>query len=102
MKESLSMRNMLRKAVPLLLCLLAARVGAADSPLTTLAERSSFERTERYEEVGHLCAAFEARWASSIRCTEFGRTPQGRPDRKSTRLNSSHVKTSYAVFCSNR
>src|SRR5690606_40662003 len=22
-----------------------------------------------------------------------------RPDRKSTRLNSSHVKTSYAVFC---
>src|SRR5690606_41935886 len=24
---------------------------------------------------------------------------QGRPDRKSTRLNSSHVKTSYAVFC---
>src|SRR5690606_41674329 len=32
-------------------------------------------------------------------------TPRGRPpparrvDRKSTRLNSSHVKTSYAVFC---
>src|SRR5690606_41252421 len=26
------------------------------------------------------------------------RTPQSR-DRKSTRLNSSHVKTSYAVFC---
>src|SRR5436309_12560904 len=23
----------------------------------------------------------------------------GRPDRKSTRLNSSHVKISYAVFC---
>src|SRR5690606_41972290 len=28
---------------------------------------------------------------------EFGRTP--RLDRKSTRLNSSHVKISYAVFC---
>src|SRR6266511_2596225 len=29
------------------------------------------------------------------------RTPHrpGRPDRKSTRLNSSHVKISYAVFC---
>src|SRR5436309_11062650 len=25
--------------------------------------------------------------------------PQTRKDRKSTRLNSSHVKTSYAVFC---
>src|SRR5690606_40653797 len=24
---------------------------------------------------------------------------RGRPDRKSTRLNSSHVKISYAVFC---
>src|SRR5690606_39843003 len=30
---------------------------------------------------------------SQARCS---RTP---PDRKSTRLNSSHVKTSYAVFC---
>src|SRR5207302_10745088 len=28
------------------------------------------------------------------RCVDDGRT-----DRKSTRLNSSHVKTSYAVFC---
>src|SRR5690349_21876147 len=25
--------------------------------------------------------------------------PPGRPDRKSTRLNSSHVEISYAVFC---
>src|SRR5690606_12342306 len=41
--------------------------------------------------------------------TDFGRTPAGTattqaalgrtPDRKSTRLNSSHVKNSYAVFC---
>src|SRR5690606_41564693 len=28
-----------------------------------------------------------------------GRGPPGRQDRKSTRLNSSHVKRSYAVFC---
>src|SRR5690606_39817125 len=27
------------------------------------------------------------------------RRPRGRGDRKSTRLNSSHVKISYAVFC---
>src|SRR5207302_7836671 len=30
------------------------------------------------------------------------RTPRRRGDRKSTRLNSSHVKISYAVFCFNR
>src|SRR5437870_8779746 len=29
----------------------------------------------------------------------FGREQQGREDRKSTRLNSSHVAISYAVFC---
>src|SRR5690606_40852394 len=28
-----------------------------------------------------------------------GSSPPRRPDRKSTRLNSSHVKISYAVFC---
>src|SRR5690606_40889544 len=28
-----------------------------------------------------------------------GRGSEDRPDRKSTRLNSSHVKISYAVFC---
>src|SRR5690606_41911893 len=28
-----------------------------------------------------------------------GRDPRGAEDRKSTRLNSSHVKISYAVFC---
>src|SRR5690606_39639625 len=28
-----------------------------------------------------------------------GQRPPGNRDRKSTRLNSSHVKTSYAVFC---
>src|SRR5690606_818398 len=30
---------------------------------------------------------------------EAGKTAGVRPDRKSTRLNSSHVKISYAVFC---
>src|SRR5690606_39690744 len=31
--------------------------------------------------------------------TGAGRVPAGHSDRKSTRLNSSHVKISYAVFC---
>src|SRR2546421_7488613 len=34
------------------------------------------------------------------RLSEFaGRRPAGVPDRKSTRLNSSHDQISYAVFC---
>src|SRR5690606_9403525 len=41
--------------------------------------------------------------AASIPCFELplcgGRQCQWQPDRKSTRLNSSHVKISYAVFC---
>src|SRR5690625_6929444 len=32
-------------------------------------------------------------------CPPVARTQQGRRDRKSTRLNSSHVAISYAVFC---
>src|SRR5690606_41693218 len=39
-------------------------------------------------------ALLEARERDAI-----GRALAGRPDRKSTRLNSSHVKISYAVFC---
>src|SRR5690606_39719640 len=40
------------------------------------------------------------RQARAERDTEpAGCAPGARPDRKSTRLNSSHVKISYAVFC---
>jgi hypothetical protein len=73
---------MLRKVVPFLLCLLTAyTVSAADASLKTLGERSSFQRTGRYEEVERLCAAFQAQWQESVRCVEFGRTPEGRPMR---------------------
>src|SRR5690606_40866021 len=33
------------------------------------------------------------------RCTAIAASTTNRADRKSTRLNSSHVKSSYAVFC---
>src|SRR5690606_41886724 len=36
---------------------------------------------------------------SANRIKPSGVNPVGRGDRKSTRLNSSHVKISYAVFC---
>src|SRR5215469_17347750 len=46
--------------------------------------------------------ALPIRPKSGFRCgnhSSLGRTPMTRPDRKSTRLNSSHVEISYAVFC---
>jgi hypothetical protein len=48
-------------------------------PLATLAERSGYTHTGRYEEVERLCKGYEARWPQAIRCFEFGRTPEGRP-----------------------
>jgi hypothetical protein len=65
-------------AAALLSSCLATAAFAAD-PLSTVAERSGFRQTGRYDEVVALCAAFQARWPASVRCEEFGRTPQGRP-----------------------
>src|SRR5690606_41746888 len=42
-----------------------------------------------------LCPNLSHRRASGLRLSRW----PGHPDRKSTRLNSSHVKISYAVFC---
>jgi len=52
---------------------------AAEPVLTTVAERSGFARTGRYEEVIALCAAFEKRYPDAVRCRDFGTTPEGRP-----------------------
>src|SRR5690606_208666 len=51
----------------------------------TLAEKSQYEQS--FMQCGYLCWDFPA-----VKDFVFG-------DRKSTRLNSSHVKISYAVFC---
>ena len=61
--------------------LLAAPPVTAATPvqeLTTVAERSGFVRTGRYEEVLALCEAFAGRYPDSVRCQSFGRTPEGR------------------------
>jgi hypothetical protein len=50
-----------------------------DSGLQTVAEQSHFLRTGRYDEVERLCAAYERKWPDAVRCTQFGRTPEGRP-----------------------
>jgi hypothetical protein len=67
-----------------LLLLIAAVPSAASPPeapsdLATVAERSGFARTGRYDEVERLCAAYAARWPDQVRCLEFGRTPENRP-----------------------
>ena len=59
----------------------AADAAAADrnAGLQTVAEKSQFQRTGRYEEVERLCAAYARQWHDAVRCVEFGRTPEGRP-----------------------
>ena len=69
------------------LCLLPLVIGAAcaepapghTDDLRTVGEQSGFTRTGRYDEVERLCAAYATRWPTKVRCTEFGRTPEGRP-----------------------
>ena len=50
-----------------------------ETSLQTVAEQSHFLRTGRYDEVVKLCAAYERTWRDAVRCTQFGRTPEGRP-----------------------
>src|SRR5690625_6859678 len=38
-------------------------------------------------------------WSQHLDAFDSGRVSVAEPDRKSTRLNSSHVAISYAVFC---
>ena len=47
--------------------------------LSTIAERSAFQKTGRYDEVIQLCAAYQKAYPKAVRCQEFGRTPEGRP-----------------------
>jgi len=49
-----------------------------DAALRTVAEDSDFVRTGRYDEVERLCRSYEHTWPDSVKCTEFGRTPEGR------------------------
>src|SRR5690606_41152179 len=82
------------------LALAAAPLGAQqdDAALTTRAERTDYVETSRLEAVQRFLDALAAR-SDLVRVGTFGTSEQGRPDRKSTSLNSSHVKISYAVLC---
>ena len=52
---------------------------AANDALSTVAERSGFQKTGRYDEVIALCGQFQRAYPKFVRCLEFGRTPEGRP-----------------------
>jgi hypothetical protein len=56
-----------------------ASQGKAAEPITTIAERSGFQQTGRYDEVIALCDEFVAAYPDAVRKLEFGRTPEGRP-----------------------
>ena len=62
-----------------LLAALPAVVEAAKPSLTTTAERSAYRETGRYDEVIALCDAFQQAYPASVRCFDFGTSPQGRP-----------------------
>src|SRR4051794_12885998 len=56
----------------------ATLAATARNDLSTIAERSKYQRTGRYEEVEQLCHAFQQQWPQQVRCFEFGRSPEGR------------------------
>ena len=61
-------------------CIVANGAQAGPSkPLETIAERSAFRSTGRFDEVERLCRDYASTWPDAVRCTEFGRTPEGRP-----------------------
>jgi hypothetical protein len=62
-----------------LFAFLAPLQAATPSVLSTMSERSGFQRTGRYDEVPALCRAFQQRWPEAVRCETFGTTPEGRP-----------------------
>src|SRR2546426_3518655 len=67
----------------------------AEPPVKQWAQRDLNPRPSDYESPA-LTAEL---WALRARLCAQGPRPQAKIDRKSTRLNSSHLVISYAVFC---
>ena len=72
--------RLLALATALALHAAIAPVEAAAKPgLGTIAERSGYRQTGRYDEVVALCEAFQQAYPKAVRCFDFGTSPQGRP-----------------------
>lgn len=63
----------------LALLLSATAAWASDDPRMTVAERSGFVETGRYDEVIALCDTFARLHPDAVRCIRFGTSPEGRP-----------------------
>src|SRR5207302_9126526 len=77
-------------------CRNAEQIAFVEKELRNRRTKAAFRRRARIYGVGAETACFatgQSFGGESLPCTT------GRQDRKSTRLNSSHVKISYAVFC---
>src|SRR5690606_39907139 len=103
---------------PVSICVVCARCGVPHSFPT----RRSSDLQELRDELGHEAwlREYYLTWSADAFEIRVGRQQQAwgradyfrvvdvlnpldlREDRKSTRLNSSHVKSSYAVFCLNK
>ena len=69
----------MHKLTLLLLALCSLPTFATAAPLTTVAERSGFLQTGRYDEVIALCDEFASTYPRTVRCLDFGISPEGRP-----------------------
>jgi len=67
------------KLIWLSLLVFSIPVHAADDALSTVSERSGFLQTGRYAEVIELCDSFAKAYPESVRCIDFGTSPEGRP-----------------------
>src|SRR5436853_2416909 len=67
-------------------------------PYTTLFRSVALELAVEAQLAGQFGAGFDVRLAGADEGAGLERNV-GEPDRKSTRLNSSHLGISYAVFC---
>lgn len=63
----------------LLLALLSMPLQAQPDPLATIAEKTGFRQTGRYQDMTRLCRGFEKQWPQAVRVYDFGVSPQGRP-----------------------
>ncbi len=77
MTDDTTMRRTLLLSTSLAFAFASTAHAATD--LRTHSERSGFLETGRYDEVVALCDAFAQRHPQSVRCFDFGTTPEGRP-----------------------
>jgi hypothetical protein len=96
---SLRMSRLPRVCIASLLALVCLPTFAANDALSTVAERSGFQRTGRYDEVIALCDAFQQRYPKAVRCFDFGTTPEGLP-MKAMAVSTRGLLTAEAVHAS--